>query len=411
MQQFIQIPPSAKKASASRFALFDLGFRPFFLLASAFAAISIAAWMWSYLRFTLPPLFYVTASQWHAHEMLYGFAFAVIAGFLLTAVKNWTGRQTLQGLALAVMLACWAGARAVMLLAPDLVMLAPDLVMLAALLDLLFNLWLMLAIARPIVKVKQWRQLGVLAKVAVLTLGNAAFYAQALGWSMSGAYAALWIGLLLNVSLILAISRRILPGFIERGVQEQVTLKNMTWLDRLLMLSLVVLLLNILTADSPVANMVLGLTIATANSLRLFRWHTPGLWRVPLLWSFYSGLWLITAGFFLYALSFTNSGVALILAIHCWAIGGIAVITLAMMARVALGHTGRNIHQPPASVAWTFALVIAATLSRVFLPLLWPEAYRLSVMLAATFWIVAFIWFCITYWPILSQPRIDGTPG
>ncbi|MFD0914061.1 NnrS family protein [Methylophilus luteus] len=404
MQQFIQMPPPGKKTPAGRFALFNLGFRPFFLLASAFAAISIAAWMWSYLRFTLPPLFYVSASQWHAHEMLYGFAFAVIAGFLLTAVKNWTGRQTLQGQALAALVACWAGARAVMLIAPDLIILA-------AVLDLTFNLWLMLAIAHPIIQVKQWRQLGVLAKVAVLTLGNAAFYAQALGWSMNGAHAAIWIGLLLNVSLILVISRRILPGFIERGVQEQVTLKNMAWLDRLLMLLLVVLLLNILTADSPMANMVLGLTIATANSIRLLRWHTPGLWRVPLLWSFYSGLWLITAGFFLYALSFTNSGVALILAIHCWAIGGIGVITLAMMARVALGHTGRNIHKPPASVAWIFGLCIAATLSRVFLPLLWPETYRLSVMLAATCWIVAFTWFCICYWPILSKPRIDGTPG
>ncbi|MGQ2964224.1 NnrS family protein [Methylophilus sp.] len=404
MQQFIQISPPDKTTPGYRFALFNLGFRPFFLLASAFAAISIAAWMWSYLRFTLPPLFYVSASQWHAHEMLYGFAFAVIAGFLLTAVKNWTGRQTLQGPALAALVACWTGARAVMLIAPDLVMLA-------AILDLSFNLWLMLAIARPVIQVKQWRQLGVLAKVAVLTLGNAAFYAQALGWSMSGARASLWIGLLLNVSLILVISRRILPGFIERGVQEKVTLKNMAWLDRLLMLSLVVLLLNILTVDSAMVNMVSGLTTGTANSLRLLRWHTPGLWRVPLLWSFYSGLWLITAGFFLYALSFMPSGVSLILAIHCWAIGGIGVITLAMMARVSLGHTGRNIHTPPASVFWIFALVIAATLSRVFLPLLWPETYRLSVMLAAACWIAAFTWFCIAYWPMLSKPRADGMPG
>lgn len=215
----IQISPPSRKNPQTGFALFNLGFRPFFLLASGFAAVSITVWMWKYFSFTLPPLFYVTTSQWHAHEMLYGFAFAVIAGFLLTAVKNWTGIQTLHGRSLSGLVACWAGARAVMLLAPDWVLIA-------AILDITFNLWLIAAVAHPIIKVKQWRQLGVLTKVILLTLGNTAFYAQALGWSISGARAALWIGLLLNVSLILVISRRILPGFIERGVQEKVFLKT-----------------------------------------------------------------------------------------------------------------------------------------------------------------------------------------
>ncbi|HSI44532.1 MAG TPA: NnrS family protein [Methylophilus sp.] len=404
MQQFIQILPPHKKTPANRFALFNLGFRPFFLLAAAFAAISIAAWMWSYLRFTLPPLFYVTASQWHAHEMLYGFAFAVIAGFLLTAVKNWTGIPTLQGRPLLGLVVCWAGARGVMLITPNWIMLA-------AILDISFNLWLMLAIASPIVKVKQWRQLGVLSKVALLSAGNAAFYAQALGWSMSGANSALWMGLLLNVSLILVISRRILPGFIERGVQEEVSLKNAAWADRLLILALVALLLNILIFDFTQANIVLGLTIGTINSIRVWRWHTPGIWQMPLLWSFYCGLWLINAGFFMFAMSFVIDSLPRILAIHCWAIGGIGVITLAMMARVSLGHTGRNIHTPPRSVSWIFGLCITATASRVFLPLLIPETYQTSVMLAAICWIAAFTWFCIAYWPILSKPRIDGTPG
>lgn len=404
MQQLIQITPPGKKTSSTKLALFNLGFRPFFLLAAAFAAISIAAWMWSYLRFTLPPLFYVSASQWHAHEMLYGFAFAVIAGFLLTAAKNWTGTQTLQGYSLAGLVACWAGARAVMLLAPDWILIA-------AILDITFNLWLIAAVAHPIIKVKQWRQLGVLTKVILLTLGNTAFYAQALGWSISGARAALWIGLLLNVSLILVISRRILPGFIERGVQEKVFLKNSLWRDRIIMLALVALLLNTLTIDAAIANLVLGLTIGFISSMRLLCWHTPGIWRMPLLWSFYCGLWLINAGFFLYAASFITSSVSLILVIHCWAIGGIGVITLAMMARVSLGHTGRNIHQPPAGVFWIFGLCIAATLFRVLMSLVLPEAYRISVMLAAGCWIAAFTWFCIVYWPILSKPRIDGTPG
>lgn len=404
MQPLMQISPPGRKVPANTFALFNLGFRPFFLLAAVFAALSVGSWVWQYARASAFPLTTLSASQWHAHEMLYGFAFAVIAGFLLTAVKNWTGIQTLHGRPLMALAACWTTARAIMLTAPDLVALA-------AVFDLLFDLTLLVAVASPIVRVKQWRQLGVLSKILLLTAGNVAFYAQALGLSTWGAQAAIWSGLLLNVSLILVISRRILPMFIERGVKEEVFLKNALWIDRLLMVCLATLLLNILTINAAIANVVLGLTISLSSGFRLWRWHTPGIWQVPLLWSFYLGLWLITLGFLLFALSAAEAGVSVILAIHCWAIGGIGVITLAMMARVALGHTGRNIHQPPRSVIWVFRLVIIAALCRALLPLALPPFYRLSVMLAATCWIAAFAVFAFSYWPILSRPRIDGTPG
>lgn len=404
MQPLIQISPPSRKLPAQGLALLNLGFRPFFLLAAGFAVASMAVWMAHYFQWISPAITNISPSQWHAHEMLYGFAFAVIAGFLLTAVKNWTGIQTLHGLPLLGLAACWTIARVTMLIAPDQVMLA-------VVFDLLFNVWLIAAVAQPIIKVKQWRQLGVLSKILLLTAGNVAFYSQALGWTNHGAYSALWIGLLLNVSLIMVISRRILPMFIERGVKEQVTLKNSIWIDRLLMICLAALLINILTANAEILNLVLGLTITVSAGFRLWRWHTPGIWQVTLLWSFYCGLWLINLGFLLYALSFTMPGISIILAIHCWAIGGIGVITLAMMARVALGHTGRNIHTPPSSVVWIFGLVILATLSRVLLPILLPEFYRLSVMLAASGWIAAFGLFTLVYWPILSKPRIDGTPG
>jgi uncharacterized protein involved in response to NO len=404
MQPLIQISPPSRKLPAQGFALWNLGFRPFFLLAAGFAALSMLVWMANYFQLYAQPLATISPSQWHAHEMLYGFAFAVIAGFLLTAVKNWTGIQTLHGRPLLGLAACWVIARSLMLIAPDQVLLA-------AIFDLLFNAWLIAAVAQPIIKVKQWRQLGVLSKIIFLTVGNVAFYTQALGWTANGAHAALWIGLLLNVSLIMVISRRILPMFIERGVKEEVTLRNSAWIDRLLMVCLATLLINILIVNAGIVNAVLGLTISLSAGFRLWRWHTPGIWQVPLLWSFYCGLWLINLGFLLYAASFFAHSISVILAIHCWAIGGIGVITLAMMARVSLGHTGRNIHTPPRSVVWVFGLVIFATLSRVLLPILLPEFYRLSVMLAAGGWIAAFTLFAIVYWPILSQPRIDGTPG
>lgn len=402
--QPITISPPSRKVPANQCALFNLGFRPFFLLAAVFATLSIGSWVWKYATLSTPAFSTVTASQWHAHEMLFGFAFAVIAGFLLTAVKNWTGQQTLHGRPLMGLAACWLLARGVMLLAPSQVLMA-------ALFDGAFNLWLLVAVAMPIIRVKQWRQLGILSKVVLLTIGNMAFYAQATGGTTQGAHAAIWMGLLLNVSLIMVISRRILPMFIERGVQEAVTLKNSVFIDRLLMVALAALLINMLTFNTDSGNVMLGLTISIAAGFRLWRWHTPGIWQVPLLWSFYLGLWLINLGFLLLALSVVLPDISLILAIHCWAIGGIGVITLAMMARVALGHTGRSIHQPPAGVTWIFGLVLAAAICRALLPMVLPEYYRWSVMLAATAWIAAFSWFAVLYWPVLSQPRIDGTPG
>lgn len=299
---------------------------------------------------------------------------------------------------------CWVIARSVMLIAPHQTVLA-------AIFDLFFNLWLIAAVAKPIIKVKQWRQLGVLSKIILLTAGNTLFYVQALGWSVSGAHAALWIGLLLNVSLIMVISRRILPMFIERGVKEEVSLKNNIWIDRLLMVCLAALLINILTKDAEILNAVLGLTISVIGGFRLWRWHTPGIWKVPLLWSFYSGLWFINLGFLLYAISSFTYEISVIFAIHCWAIGGIGVITLAMMARVSLGHAGRNIHTPPRCVSWIFGLVIFSAISRVFIPIALPELYRLSIMLSASGWIAACSLFTMTYWPVLSNSRIDGAPG
>lgn len=404
MQPLMHISPPSRKLPTHAFALWQLGFRPFFLMAAGFAVLAMTAWMAFYFQWLPLPLNTVSASQWHAHEMLYGFAFAVIAGFLLTAVKNWTGIKTLHGLPLAGLVACWMLARCVLLISPGHMQLA-------AVFDLLFNLWLIAAVARPIIKVKQWRQLGVLLKVMLLTVGNVAFYTQAMGLTSTGAQAALWIGLLLNISLIMVMSRRILPMFIERGVKEEVTLKNSVWRDRLLMVCLAALLINILTMNDETLNMVLGLTITLSAGIRLWHWHTPGIWQVPLLWSFYCGLWLINLGFLLFAASFFMSRVPVILAIHCWAIGGIGVITLAMMARVSLGHTGRNIHTPPRSVNWIFGLLVLATLCRVLLPIMLPAYYTLSVMLAATGWIAGFTLFCISYWPILSKTRIDGARG
>lgn len=404
MEQHISLNDIQRPKHAPKFALFNLGFRPFFLFAAVFAIISIAAWMHLYMAGKPTSVPNVSASQWHAHEMLYGYAFAVIAGFLLTAVKNWTGVQTLHGKPLMLLVAVWAVARVVMLIQPAMTWLA-------AMLDLAFSVGLAVAVSVPIVKVKQWRQMGILAKVFLLTFGNMAFYAQAFNFWDNGAQVSLYVGLFLIVSLILVISRRVLPMFIERGVEEKVILKQHQWADISIMVLLVLLLINALSMQHALANLTLGGAVFFVNGFRLVHWHTQGLWKVPLLWSFYSGLWLVNLGFLLFGLHGVLSSVHLIFAIHLWAIGGIGLITLSMMARVSLGHTGRNIHQPPKLMRYAFVLLILSALIRSAAPIIASQPYRLWVTLAAITWIIAFVLFIANYARMLMSPKIDGGPG
>lgn len=405
MQQNIPLSEfNASKKQSKEFALFDLGFRPFFLGSSVFSIISLSLWMAIYALGFEFNLENIRPSQWHAHEMLYGYAFAVMAGFLLTAVKNWTGIQTLHGKPLLALFVLWVSARLIMLINPNGMILA-------GLFDVAFTLGLGAAIATPIVKVKQWRQLGVLTKVAILAFGNIAFYIGALGYWENGAQISITVGLYLTVSMILVISRRVLPMFIERGVQEQVKLKQFKWLDISIIWILASLLINELTLQNTSIGILTGSLLFLANGFRLFNWHTKGIWKIPLLWGLYCGLWLINLGFLFISLSYLTSSIGMIFAIHILAIGGIGLITVAMMARVALGHTGRNIHQPSIMVSYIFGLLIIGAILRSIFPVLAGEYYLLWVACSYVCWVVAFAIFVGKYYSILIKPRIDGMPG
>ena len=169
------IQPVQLSKRSGNFALFDLGFRPFFLGAALFAVLSITVWIASYLTGFSLQIKSISAMQWHAHEMLYGYGLAVIAGFLLTAVKNWTGMQTLHGKPLIGLFALWASARLLMLTGTSFLLLA-------ALLDLLFGLILLVAVCSPIVKARQWKQLAAVSKLLLIIVGNTLFYLGAAGY-------------------------------------------------------------------------------------------------------------------------------------------------------------------------------------------------------------------------------------
>lgn len=400
----MQIPIKlTKQAEIKQLALFNLGFRPFFLGASLFAIISIASWMLVYFSYVSIAIENISVSQWHAHEMLYGYSMAVVAGFLLTAVKNWTGHPTLFGKPLMVLFLLWAVARILFLFGSAFLLYV-------AVADLVFGLTLIIAISLPIVKAKQWKQLAVVSKVTLLWIGNIIFYLGCFGIFSSGIHYAINGAVLLFISLILMIGRRVIPFFIERGTDKKVELTQYKWLDVSIMILFIALFLNAILINDAILTTLFAWSLFVLNGYRLINWHTSGIWHVPLLWSLYVSAWLINVGFFFYGLPNQHFSFP-ILILHLFTIGGIGLMTLSMMSRVALGHTGRDIKKPSRWIGLVFLLLIVSVLFRAIVPMLTTQLYANWMMVASLLWILSFAIFVIIYTPILLEPRIDGTFG
>ncbi|HQN65827.1 MAG TPA: NnrS family protein [Methylophilus sp.] len=397
------LPPPGKRAPIKGFALFNLGFRPFFLGGALFAMLSILIWMHRFFTAKAFTLSTLTPSQWHAHEMLYGYGLSIIAGFLLTAVRNWTNVQTVQGKALACLFGLWFAARVCM-------MLPESYWNFAAVLDLLFDLGLIVAVAMPIIKARQWRQIAVISKVLLLGLGNGLFYLGMLGILEIGVVVSQTLAMLLILSLILVIGRRVIPFFIERGLGLTHNLVQYKWLDISIMVLFLLWLLDELLLRHGIVSRWACVALFALNGYRMMNWYQHGIWRVPLLWSLYLAIWSINLGFLLYGLrDFLAIGITL--PIHVFTIGGIGLITLAMMARVSLGHTGRNIHQPPKWVSMTFVLMVLSMVFRALMPMLDMSFYRYGLIIGTVCWVLGFGIFVLNYAPMLAKPRLDGQAG
>jgi len=381
-----------------------LGFRPFFLAAGAGGVLLMLAWFAAYTLHLNLPFAGLGPLTWHAHEMIYGYSLAVAAGFLLTAVGNWTGKPTIKGVPLLLLLLCW--------LVPRLLMSTGHaaLLPLAAVLDLLFLSLFTLVITLPIVRARQWHNLSIVIKLVLLVVSNLAFYLGVSGYLQQGINWGLYSGLYLVMALIFMLSRRVLPFFIEKGVGYPVTLRNSRFVD----IASLVLFVAFWIADLAVPNgLLVALLAAGLFVLHLWRWwgwHTPGIWRQPLLWSLYLAYAAYIAGFGLKAALYVT-GLSPFLALHAFAVGGIGLTTLGMMARISLGHTGRNVFEPPAALPWAFLLLTAGVLVRVLLPMLFADRYELWIALSQGLWVAAFLVFLLLYVPILTQPRVDGQDG
>lgn len=384
-------------------SLFNLGFRPFFMGASVFAVISIAYWLRFNQGFFPLNLTILSPFQWHAHEMIFGYSLAIIVGFLFTAVKNWTGRQTPHGVPLMMIFSLWVIARLLWLYNNHTIVLA-------AFFDLLFITLSLIAIAKPILAAKKWKQLAVLSKLVFLGIANLLFYLSVLGYIDNQVHLSIYAGLYLVIGLILTIGRRIIPLFVQSGVSETVTLFNAKWLDlSSLACFLTFFITTLFLTHSLVPNITAGLMVII-TTIRIIGWYTPGVWKSPLLWSFYVSLVFIDIGFLLFALSGTFH-VSPYLSTHAFAVGGIGVMTMGMMARVSIGHTGRNLKQPPKRLLLALILLTLAAIVRVLIPAFSTNAYFLWVNISGVLWLLSFGLFCITFIPIWTKPRVDNKYG
>jgi uncharacterized protein involved in response to NO len=390
-------------AVAPRLALARKGFRPFFLLAAGHACAIVPLWI-LVLTGAVRPGAYLDPTSWHVHEMVFGFAAAVVAGFLLTAVGNWTKRETLVGAPLLGLSALWLAGRTAMV-APGLF---PRGV--TAAVDLAFLPVLGAVLGRPLVTAGNRRNLVMLAPLGGLFAANVVMHAGALGLIARGdASRAHLVAVDLVIVLVVILSGRVFPMF-TRNATGATDVRSHPALDRIAVASTGALAIADAIDPHGRAAATFAALAAVFAAARAARWGTRHTLRVPLLWILHLGYAWVPAGLLLRALAAVVPQIPPSLGTHALTVGAIGSLTLGMMARVSLGHTGRPLVAPRAAV-WGFRTITAAAIVRVFLQLLAPAAYLTSLVVAAVLWTVAFLTYLLSYAPILAAPRVDGRPG
>jgi len=383
-------------------ALLSYGFRPFFLGAAAWACAAMALWIgvlaqgWQFADAYGP-------IAWHAHEFLFGYISAAVTGFLLTAIPNWTGRLPLQGRSLLMLFLLWLAGRVAMLISAEIGVVT------AAIIDCVYLPTLVAVVLREIIVGKNWRNLRVVVLIGVLAFANILFQAETL-YSGAPAY-GLRLGCAVIVTMIMLIGGRITPSFTTNWLRRQGRDRLPAPVGRFDIVSIaiaVVALVAWVVAPSWPGRAALLLLMTIAQTARLFRWAGERTWREPILFVLHLGYAFVPLGAFILAVSILwpmlmpPSG-----ALHAWTTGAMGIMTLAVMTRATLGHTGRDTVSTPPTVVIYGAILLAA-LIRVAAPVL-SGIYYQSLLAAAACWIVAFGAFLAVYGPMLVRPgKIPG---
>jgi uncharacterized protein involved in response to NO len=384
-------------AAPAGFALWNLGFRPFYLLASIFAALSILLWVGEYAGYV--PRGYLRDPVWHAHEMLFGYTVAVITGFLFTAVRNWTGRPTPTGALLAGFALLWVAGR-ISVLTPYPVA--------AALLNAAFPIAVAVALAVPLAQSGNRRNYFLVALLALLGVVTLVVHAARLGFVAWPQRAALQVGLDIVLFIIAVIGGRVIPLFTNNGIPGAHATRQ-PQLERAALGGIVALIAaDFMRLDASLLA-VLAIVVALLHAARLSLWQPWRTASTPLVWILHVAYGWIVVHLVLRAFAAWDV-VAAPLAVHALTIGVIGGMTMGMMTRTARGHSGLPLVAGRVEVA-CYVLIQLAALVRVFGGMALPQFYRETVVASGLCWSAGFALLAIRYWPILTRPRIDGKPG
>lgn len=390
--------PVPNRAIAAYPAWLALGFRPFYLFAAGFAALAVPLWLLQRQGLLTYPG-YLWGGLWHQHEMIFGFACAVIVGFLFTAGKVWTNLPTPVGRPLLGFALLWLAARLALPLAPAWLGVPLDLALLPATAWLLFMLvW----------RSRTFRHLPIVAGLVGLATCNLLFHLTLLHVLDINTLTPIYYSLAVIVMLVQTMAGRVIPGFTANALAHA-TIRRYRWHNMMSHLVLGIALVCVVAGVNPPLAAALCFIAALLHFAYLWCWDSLATVRKPILWVLHlSYAWLPT-GMLLMAAA-VMGWMPLSLAWHALVVGTMSGMISGMITRTALGHTGRPLVAGKVEITF-YILVQLAALARVVPGIFWPGYYGIALMVSAVFWAAAFLTYCIGYFPILTRARLDGHPG
>jgi uncharacterized protein involved in response to NO len=399
--------PRVSRSTSQRWSapLWARGFRPFFLLSGLWACLAPAVWV-GIVTGVIPAPAWLAPSAWHAHEMIFGWVAAAVAGFLLTAVPVWTTSEPIAGRTLFALAALWVAGRVAMLGAGVL----PPLFVAA--IDVPFLPVLAMCLARPLATVRQRRNWGFVPILLALTAANAAMHGEALGIVGPHASMALRFAVASIALLIVVVGGRITPAFTRnafaaRGIAAVPSAPR--WSERASIALVALLPVLELAAPRTAWTGAVALAAAFAIAARMAGWQSLRTAMDPLLWSLHAAYAWVAIGTGLVGLADLTHAIPASAGLHALTAGGMGSMILAVMTRVPLGHTGRPLVAPPGA-ALAYGMVHLGAFVRVA-SALWPALGTPALALAALLWSAGFGLFVAMYSPILLGPRVDGRAG
>jgi len=383
-------------------AILSFGFRPFFFLGALWAAVAMALWVPALCGAVVLPT-HLDPVAWHAHAFLFGYLGAIVAGFVLTAVPNWTGRLPVVGWRLGALALLWGAGRLAVLVSAYL----PPALVVAV--DLAFPLVLGAVLLREIVAGRNWRNLPVLALLAVFALANGLFHWDAARGLPAASGPGVRLGLAAGIALIALIGGRVVPSFTRNWLARlgsgRLPVPPMRRFDKLAILALLAALLAWVVAPVSALSGVALLLAGALHLARQMRWAGDRTLREPLLLVLHGGYLFVPLGALALGAEILRPGLfGIASAQHLWMGGAIGLMTLAMMTRATLGHTGQTLRAGPGTVVIYLALVMAVV-ARLAAGA-WSSEATVLYAVSGTAWIIAFAGFAVLYGPLLLRRKL-----